>query len=55
MSNDFGPEKLVPRNNPHFEGHETREQEFLASINSGRLHHAWLICGPRGIGKATLA
>src|SRR5262249_42605211 len=22
---------------------------------SGRLHHAWLITGPRGIGKATLA
>ncbi len=28
---------------------------FLDAYNSDRLHHAWLITGPRGIGKATLA
>ena len=28
---------------------------MLAAHGSGRLHHAWLITGPRGIGKATLA
>jgi DNA polymerase-3 subunit delta' len=28
---------------------------MLAAQRSGRLHHAWLLTGPRGIGKATLA
>jgi len=36
-------------------GHENAEQMFLGAYNSDRLHHAWLITGPRGIGKATLA
>jgi DNA polymerase-3 subunit delta' len=36
-------------------GHEAAEKTMLAAHQSGRLHHAWLITGPRGIGKATLA
>jgi len=36
-------------------GHQTAEKRFLASISSGRRHHAWLITGPPGCGKATLA
>src|SRR5215211_852913 len=36
-------------------GHEAAEKTLLAAHQSGRLHHAWLISGPRGIGKATLA
>ena len=36
-------------------GHETAEKTMLAAHQSGRLHHAWLLAGPRGIGKATLA
>ncbi|WP_421998700.1 DNA polymerase III subunit delta' [Reyranella sp.] len=36
-------------------GHEAAEQTLLAAHRSARLHHAWLIAGPRGIGKATLA
>lgn len=36
-------------------GHEGAEQMFLDAYNSDRLHHAWLITGPRGIGKASLA
>ncbi|MFO1080881.1 MAG: DNA polymerase III subunit delta' [Reyranellaceae bacterium] len=36
-------------------GHEAAERTLLAAHGSGRLHHAWLIAGPRGIGKATLA
>ena len=36
-------------------GHETAEKTMLAAHQSGRLHHAWMLAGPRGIGKATLA
>ncbi len=30
-------------------------REFNDAFASGRLHHAWLLVGPEGIGKATLA
>ncbi|MEQ9449004.1 MAG: DNA polymerase III subunit delta', partial [Rhodospirillaceae bacterium] len=46
---------LEPRDNPYLIGHERAEQAFLGAWTSGRLAHAWLICGPRGIGQATLA
>lgn len=36
-------------------GHAAAEQALLAAALSGRLHHAWVIGGPPGIGKATLA
>ncbi len=36
-------------------GHETLEQEFLDLFNAGRLPHAIILSGTRGIGKATLA
>ena len=36
-------------------GHDEARETFLAAKRSGRLHHAWLLTGPRGIGKATLA
>ena len=36
-------------------GHEATEEAMLAAQQSGRLHHAWLLTGPRGIGKAKLA
>jgi DNA polymerase-3 subunit delta' len=44
-----------PRANPDLLGHEAAEKTLLESFRSGRLPHAWLICGPQGIGKATLA
>ena len=44
-----------PRKNPLLRGHEAGEATLLAAANSGRLAHAWLIAGPRGIGKSTLA
>jgi len=46
---------VAPRENPHLLGHEAAERTLLAAWQSERLHHAWLITGPRGIGKATLA
>jgi DNA polymerase-3 subunit delta' len=44
-----------PRDNPDLIGHELAEMTLWQAFRSGRLHHAWLITGPRGIGKATLA
>nr|WP_321525538.1 DNA polymerase III subunit delta' [uncultured Cohaesibacter sp.] len=38
-----------------FFGHKAEEQRFIASWLSGKLHHAWLLTGPKGIGKATFA
>ncbi|MEE8516178.1 MAG: DNA polymerase III subunit delta' [Alphaproteobacteria bacterium] len=45
----------APRANGELIGHEKARGELLAAASSGRLHHAWLITGARGIGKATLA
>ena len=44
-----------PRANPDLLGHDEAARTLEAAARSGRLHHAWLFCGPPGIGKATLA
>lgn len=44
-----------PRERTEFFGHVEAERAFVDAIGTGRLHHAWLIGGPSGIGKATLA
>jgi DNA polymerase-3 subunit delta' len=31
------------------------EEAFLLALGRGRLHHAWLLTGPEGVGKATFA
>ncbi|MBE7637346.1 DNA polymerase III subunit delta' [Sneathiella sp. P13V-1] len=36
-------------------GHKNVEDEFLSSFNGGRFHHAWLLTGPKGVGKASFA
>jgi len=46
---------LLPRENFALFGHGEAEQTLLASYQSTRIPHAWLIGGPPGIGKATLA
>lgn len=46
---------LSPRQTPNLIGHEEGEARFLSAWQSGRLPHAWLISGPRGIGKASFA
>jgi DNA polymerase-3 subunit delta' len=48
-------EVKLPRETTAFFGHAETEQALLASYQSGRVPHAWLIGGPPGIGKATLA
>ena len=44
-----------PRHAARLFGQPEAEAAFLDAATSGRLHHAWLITGPRGVGKATLA
>lgn len=44
-----------PRETNRLFGQAEAEAAFLEAFNAGRLHHAWLITGPRGLGKATLA
>ncbi|MBV9260435.1 MAG: DNA polymerase III subunit delta' [Pseudolabrys sp.] len=44
-----------PRQTETLFGHADAEQVLLASYQSGRMPHAWLIGGQPGIGKATLA
>ncbi|WP_297541871.1 DNA polymerase III subunit delta' [Roseovarius sp.] len=44
-----------PRETVQLFGQDAAESEFLDAFNTGRLHHGWLITGPRGVGKATLA
>jgi len=36
-------------------GLDAAEAEAAAALKSGRMHHAWLLTGPKGSGKATLA
>ena len=44
-----------PRNTVTLFGHIEAQADFLTAHQIGRLHHAWLITGASGIGKATLA
>lgn len=44
-----------PRDTQQLFGQSNPQTDVLDSFNSGRLHHAWMITGPQGIGKATLA
>ncbi len=45
----------APRTAPTLIGHAAAKQAFLDAHAGGRLAHAWLISGPAGVGKATLA
>lgn len=36
-------------------GHEQAEQAFIEAWQAGRLHHAWLLAGPQGMGKGQFA
>jgi DNA polymerase-3 subunit delta' len=44
-----------PREARRLFGQSAAETVFLEAFATGRMHHAWLLTGPRGIGKATLA
>src|SRR5262245_48929322 len=44
-----------PRETHALFGHAAAEATLAQAFTGGRLHHAWLLAGRAGIGKATLA
>ena len=52
---DTLPGASHPRLAKKLVGHEIAFDTFVKSYRRGTLHHAWLLTGPKGIGKATLA
>jgi DNA polymerase-3 subunit delta' len=48
-------EVLLPRQTSVLFGHDEAERALLEAYQGTRMPHAWLIGGPPGIGKATLA
>lgn len=54
-TNDPRETPLHPRFARPLLGHAAAESALLGAHASGKLHHAWLLTGPRGVGKATLA
>jgi DNA polymerase-3 subunit delta' len=56
MSDDEADSDLLrPRETAVLFGHDAAERALLDAYKGGRIPHAWLIGGPPGIGKATLA
>lgn len=56
MSEDDTDESVRhPRDTLDLFGHDDAESALLEGYKSGRIPHAWLMGGPPGIGKATLA
>jgi DNA polymerase-3 subunit delta' len=61
MSDDTPPqpERLDgaphPRDTRLLIGQDAAEATFIEAFNTGKLHHAWMLTGPRGVGKATFA
>lgn len=54
ITEEEGP-SLHPKFAEHLVAHAAQEKQLLAMSNGGKLPHAILFTGPRGIGKATLA
>ena len=44
-----------PRETSGLHGQDAAQDAFLDAALGGRLHHGWMLTGPRGVGKATLA
>lgn len=49
------PKNDSPKTTTFLLSHLKEETEFFNAFKSAHLHHSWLIVGPKGIGKATLA
>lgn len=54
-SADALPNAPHPRATRELIGLDTQQAAFLEALRSGRVHHAWLLGGPEGVGKASFA
>jgi len=52
---DKEPNTPHPRETFGLVGHDVEEKALSDALTGARMHHAWLVAGPRGLGKATLA
>jgi DNA polymerase-3 subunit delta' len=52
---DEAPFPPPPIKNPDLLGHGAAEELVIKAWQAGRFPHAWLIAGPKGVGKATFA
>lgn len=52
---DQAADTVHPRENFAYVGHEAAERTLADALAGARMHHAWLLTGPRRLGKATLA
>ena len=55
FESDKHPLAPHPREASEVQGHDAVRKLFLESYHENKLHHAWIINGPQGIGKATIA
>ncbi|MFC4668320.1 DNA polymerase III subunit delta' [Seohaeicola nanhaiensis] len=59
MTEDTAPDQVPgaphPRDTAQLFGQAAAEAQFLDAFTRDRLHHGWLLTGPKGTGKATLA
>jgi len=51
----FDPESSLPHQISAIIGHDAAKRQIEQAYDGGRMHHAWLLLGAEGIGKATLA
>ena len=52
---DQAPGAPHPRETRQLFGQDQAQADFLSAFTTGRMHHGWLLTGPEGVGKATLA
>ena len=55
LTDDRLPDVPHPRETETLFGQEAAVSTFLQAFQSGRLHHAWILTGPEGVGKASFA
>ena len=55
LETDREPNAPHPRETYSYVGHDAEERTLAEALTGGRMHHAWLLTGAKGLGKATLA
>lgn len=55
VETDQEPGVAHPRETFAITGHEAAEAMLAEAFSGQRMHHAWMLTGPKGVGKATLA